>query len=191
MFFFNFTDDPIKLKLVFKEKGNVSLLDFSSLIYDLNLFYDAVVLANVDDYKEYNFTQYFWFRKGRAIRQEHQLYLARVRYESPLELVTILFAAAAAPAFLWALVQLFEKISNWDLNRQKLELEVSNLIQEDIANKLDNEKRRLEIAAMISHRRALQTIEQVAHRLNRYNITAIAADIFRGPEKKDTPENGG
>ena len=119
-----YLEDPIRLKLVFKEDGKTSLLDFSSLLYDLTLFHDAIVLAILEDYKEYNFSQYFWYRKGRGIREEHQLYLSRVKHESPMELVTILAAAAGSPAFLLALVKLIEKVSNWDLNRQKLQLYV-------------------------------------------------------------------
>ena len=44
------------------EENEPFLLDISGLLYDLELAHDlAVIVANQDEYPEYQFNRYFWF----------------------------------------------------------------------------------------------------------------------------------
>lgn len=67
-------------------------------MYDLNLLYELVVLVTIPEYREFYPTTRFGYRNGRPTRAEHQAYLYRARYESPLllELVTSPIALVAA-----------------------------------------------------------------------------------------------
>ena len=123
------------LRLTFEENSDfpinkhdaVSILELSSLLYDFNLLHDCVTLTALKDYNDYRFTQYFWYRKGRPLKPEHQLYLNKIHHKSPLMLEVLLPATLAGLTIPWLIIQATEKICNWRLNREKLKLEVENL----------------------------------------------------------------
>jgi hypothetical protein len=114
------------LTLEFSEPENLFLLDVTSLLYDIELAYDFCVLLTADEYKEYEFTRFFWFRNARPLKGEHRLRLVRIVKQSPLLLDVIVPSLGA----LWILLQIFEKVRNWNLAHEKLKLEVDKLRRE-------------------------------------------------------------
>ncbi len=131
----------IKMTLIFSETEVSYLRDISSLLYDLELIHDLMILAIVEDYYTYRFTHYFYYRKGRPVKPIHRIRVAKIIKESPL---TIELAVASIAAF-WVLIQALEKIVNLPLNREKLRLEIKNLGLEVDRRILEGEKRELKL----------------------------------------------
>lgn len=127
----------IKMTLVFSETEVSFLRDISSLFYDLELLHDLMILANVEDYWRYRFTNAFYYRTGRPVQPIHRMRVGKIVKESPL---TIELVAATIGAFL-VLIQAFEKMVYLPLNREKLRLEVKNL-------GLEGDRRVLELESM-------------------------------------------
>lgn len=116
------------LKLKFDDQAEPDLLEISSLFYDINLAYDfAVRTRYYKDYEGYSFDRYFWFRNGRPIKPEHKLRAFTIKKQSPL----ILEVVVPLVGCVWVLMQIFQKVQNWSLEREKLELEVSKLRREE------------------------------------------------------------
>lgn len=111
------------VSLKFQEKETPFLLDISGLLYDLELAHDFGVLLVQPDYRDRKFNRYFWYRNGRRLKSEHRLRVARIAKQSPLEVGLII----SVPGALWVLLQIFEKVQNWSLSREKLRLEVEKL----------------------------------------------------------------
>jgi hypothetical protein len=118
------------MTIKFHEDNEPYLLDISSMLYDLELTHDfAVIIANRNTYANYRFNRYFWYRKGRPVLKEHKIRALRIVKQSPLLLEVVIPSLGA----IWILLQIFEKISNWDLNKEKLRLEVNKLRREEEA----------------------------------------------------------
>jgi hypothetical protein len=197
MYFF-FPQDSVRLKLKFDEKSNITLLDFSSLSYDLTLLHDCLVLSTLSDYKDYTFNRFFWYRNGRPLKESHQLFLERVKMESPLEMVTVLSVAGTSVGLIWVLVQAFEKISNWHLNRRILELQVQNLEEtvksrrlDNQSKQLDNARKQLELEELLSQKGSREVFDRIVERFESYPFAATDARIFSGREPYDTNINDG
>jgi len=110
------------------------LADVNSFLYDFNLLYEFARIGSDPAHNKHNLSQYSWRRNARRIDQSDQLRVVRLRHESPLLLVTVIPAVAAAIGGLWVMVQTTEKITNWSINREML--------------KLQRDKLRLEVAAL-------------------------------------------
>jgi len=108
------------LTLQFSNDEKPYLLDITSLLYDLELAHDFGVLATESEYRDYEFNRFFWYRHGRRIRPVHRVRAARIVKQSPL-LIEVVIPSLGA---LWVLLQIIEKVSNWKLSREKLELEI-------------------------------------------------------------------
>lgn len=180
----DYFERDLKLRMTFDEEAKISMLDFSSLLYDINLLNDLLVLTLLPDYKKFTFSQYFWYRKGRAIKDEHKLYLKSVRHESPIELVVIVAAAASSIPLVWGLIQSFEKIYNWKLNREKLRLEVENLKLKNDSMYLENQKKYYEIESEIAKKDALNIYERILRRLENYPFNVVDAKFYYDEEDK-------
>src|SRR5262245_61690562 len=115
------------LTLEFSEDETPFLLDITNLLYDIELAYDFCVLLTEDEYSGYKFSQRFWYRKGRPLRNEHRLRIRRIVKQSPLLIEVIIPSSLGA---LWALLQIIEKVRNWNISHEKLRLEVEKLRRE-------------------------------------------------------------
>lgn len=166
------------LRFRFQQPGELSLLQLSSFLYDFTLLHDCIVLATLAEYKEYLFSQDFLFRGGRPLNPQHTLYLRRISYGSPLELVTAITVAAAVAGIPLLLVQAFEKIHNWKLNRVKLELEVRNqrLATEKLQTNLVRAEVDLETA--LRKREAMETFNRVLKRIEASDLKVIDVDFY-------------
>ncbi len=186
MYYYYYLMSPVKFKLTFEEQNGtqiginkvLQLQDFSSLLYDIDLLNDCIVLSTLKDYQEFNFSHYFFYRKGRPIQNTHKLYLNSISRNSPLSLEVIIPLAAAGLGIPWMLLQGFEKIRSWRLNHKKLELEVEKL-------KLDNQQRRIEnlerlesLDNALRSRGADSIFESINRRFDKSNLIATDLEIY-------------
>lgn len=135
------------LTLSFKEDERPYLQDVTDLLYNFEKLHDLSVVIAEEEYGSFRFSHNFLFRKGSPIKPKHKLKAVRIVKESPL----IIEVAVASITGLGALIFMIEKIGNWDLTKEKLELEVRKLRREE-----EREKR----AAIEVHSR---TLEQLFH----------------------------
>lgn len=164
-----------RIRLTFKDERKPFLIDISSLLYDFELLHDFSLLIYMDEYREYKFTQYFWYRKGRPLKSEHKIRAIRIIKKSPLT-IELIFGGMAA---FWLLIQAIEKISNWRLNRQKLKLEVERL-------KYEGEKAKVELVRKLEERKAWGTFHSLLRRLESNPIKLEDIEIM----KDEDNENG-
>jgi len=150
----------------FAEQSHPDLLDISSLLYDLELSHDYGVLLSEEEYWGYEFSRYFWYRKGRPIESYHRVKAVKIIKASPLEL-TLGIASIGA---LLVVLQIVEKVAYWPLNRKKLKLEMEKLNLE--VEKLQGEaaeKKKIDflqtIAPMQEQRESREGAEVIEERL--------------------------
>ena len=185
MYYYYYYKSPVKIKFFFKEEGEyfigdeakVTIETLSSFLYDLNLLNDCLALALIDEYSNYNFSQFFYYRKGRPLKKEHKLYLNKINHNSPLGLEVIIPLAASAAGIPWLILQSAQKIRNWKLERQKLEIEVqkAELDLNEKKAKLVNEQ--LDIEEKLLKREALQTYNNILKRIENHPFFAVYVEI--------------
>jgi hypothetical protein len=168
------------LRLVFHESDEPLLLSLSSLLYDLELSHD---LATIVSYRDYDSTKlatpFFYYRTGRALRPEHMVRASRITKQSPLTLELVV----AAVGGLWVLLQMFEKVSNWTLNRDKLKLEIEKLRRENAIKRLELDEKYEE---RMQRREANQIEQQLIARLQKSEFNLVDLDV----RLKDTKRQG-
>lgn len=136
-----------KLKLVFSEEKRPYLLDISSLLYDFELLHDFFLILCAEDYSDYKFSRYFWYRRGRPLKENHKIRAVKIIKESPLIVELVLTGVVAVPTALWLMVQVFDRISTGKLNREKIKTETEKL-------KIEKEIRRIELEQKVQQREA-------------------------------------
>jgi hypothetical protein len=119
------------LTLGFSESKPPFLQDVSNLLFDLELAYDFGVILTEPEYSQYKFGRYFWYRNKWRLYEKHRLQAVEIELHSPLFLKLV----APSLAGLAGLLQIIQMVSNWSLNREKLELEVSKLRREEAAHR--------------------------------------------------------
>lgn len=149
----------MKLKLVFHEEKKPYLLDISSLLYDFELLHDLCLMISAEDYSDYGFGRYFWYRNGRPIKEYHKLRAVRIAKESPLTVELLLTGMVAIPTSLWLLIQAIEKISNLKMNRKKLRMEIEKL-------QLDIDIKKADLEQKLQEKRLLGIFEVLIKRFD-------------------------
>ena len=144
--------------LEFEEREETRLFSVASTLYDFTLLYDIVTLISLPQYRKYRFSQRFWFRQGRPLKTEHQLYISRLRNESPLLLEVLFPAVVLISGVAWYLVQSIERIANWPLNRELLKQQVRQARLTADAAEIDLERKLQERDAVELHRRVVTRI---------------------------------
>lgn len=178
-------DSGVALKLRFDEPADTTVLHLSSLLYDMNLLNDCIVLVSLPEYAEFKFSTTFWYRNGRPVSRDHRLYLGRIRHSSPIELSVIFTMTAAAVGVPWVLVQTIEKVSNWKLNRQKLKydvekarLEVEKLAADRELQTIQLAKAEAELEVALRQREAMDILHRIVGNIEQNELTAVEADVF-------------
>lgn len=123
-------DEGAKVIFSFTEERPIGALELSSFIFDINRIYASTVISALELQTEK--PQGRRFRASRSafeLPAPYSLSLARIRFESP-GLLEIMTATSLGVGAFWVLLQCFEKIANWPLNRAKLRLEVEKLERE-------------------------------------------------------------
>jgi len=144
--------NSVAIKLEFEVEKDVLLLDLTSLLYDFELLHDFLVLSILEDYSKYRFAQYFWYRYGRPLEDIDKLRVVEIVKRSPMTIV-IAVGGYVASQILLPLLTVTEKISNWKLNRRKLELEVEKL-------QLDVESARMDRYLSLHAQRVFEVVEE-------------------------------
>jgi hypothetical protein len=165
------------LTLKFSEEKLPYLLDITNLLFDIELAHDFSALLLEDAYGSYEFTRFFWYRKGKRINDRHRIRAMRIVKESPLLLEIVIPSLGA----LWGLIQIIEKVSNWELSRKKLELEVDKLnrekeqFRETVRKKYMQQLRRLDSELNVSgiEKRIINRLYQSPIRLVKYSVSEI------------------
>jgi hypothetical protein len=172
------------LTLEFSEDETPFLLDITNLLYDIELAYDFCVLLTEEQYREYKFGQSFWYRKGRPLRNEHRLRIRRLTKQSPLLIEVIIPSSLTS---VWALLQIIEKVRNWNLSHEKLRLEVEKLRRE---HEKDREETRdlyaKQISQLAEERNATVIEERLAKRLSDSPLKLIRLEVKRTDSSDDT-----
>jgi len=177
----------IKIRLVFEDEKKPYFLDVSSLFYDFELLHDFSLLLYAEEYHYYRFSQYFWYRRGRPLKDEHRLRALKIIKESPLTVELILSIVAVSSGAIWVIVQAIEKIGNWKLSREKLKLEVEKLRHEKNIRYYDEQKARIEMENKLQERESWDIFNSL---LKRLEINPIKLkDIDLTSERIDN-ENG-
>ena len=178
----------VALRLQFEESGDISLLQLSSILYDLTLLHDCIALTTISKYKEYKFSQHFWYREGRPLNPEHMLYVKKISHKSPITLVTAITVTAVAIGIPWVMLQAIDKIRNWKLNSEKLELEVKNLKLDNKQLYIENAKSKVDLESKLSERKAMETFLRITERIEKYKAPVIDAKFYViGEDENDLP----
>lgn len=128
-------DNSFILTLEFEEDKYPFLQSVSSLLYDFELAHDFSVLLSYPQYESYEFSDEFWYRRGRELEPMHRLRVYTIAKRSPLTIELIFGAIDAA----WALIQIITTVYNWKKNR-----EIKDLTAEKIKLEIEKMKRELE-----------------------------------------------
>jgi len=172
--------------LQFREDEEPFLLDVSSLIYDFELAYDFSVILAEEEYSKYDFNRFFWYRTGRPLKNHHRARAARIVKESPLLLEVILPSLTA----IWVLIQIIEKISNWEINRKKVKMEVRKLQREEDMHKQQMiEKYSDQLEPLLERRHANDTHNKLVDRLSKSPISLSKMDISRKDIRNDDEDS--
>jgi len=167
----------IKIRLAFEDKKKPYFLDVSSLFYDFELLHDFSLLLYAEEYYNYRFSQYFWYRRGRPLKDEHRLRALKIIKESPLTVELILSTVAVSSGAIWVIVQAIEKISNWKLNKEKLKLEVENLRLEKRIRYYNEQKVRIEMENKFKERECWTIFTSLLKRFETNSIKLKSLDL--------------
>ena len=158
-------NNVIKIRLVFEDEKKPYFLDVSSLFYDFELLHDFSLLLYADEYYDYRFSQYFWYRRGRPLKDEHRLRALKIIKESPLTVELILSIVAVSSGAIWVIVQAIEKIVNWKLNRKKLKSEIKKVEREVNLLFYDEKLAKIEMKKKLQEKKCLMIFNSLLKRL--------------------------
>lgn len=164
------TNLGIKMRLEFEDEKKPYLLDVSTLLYDFELLHDFSLLLYAEEYRDYHFSQYFWRRQGRPLKDEHRLRASKIIKESPLTVELWVGIAGVSTAAFWTIVLSIEKISNWELNRKKLQLEVKKLEHETNTQFYNEQKAKVEMDNKLKGKECLNIFNSLLKRLENNSI---------------------
>lgn len=201
-FFIDPTSPPFdaEIKVIGDEESLPTLLDVSAFLYDFNLGYELSRLATDPKYSHFHFSRYALFRNGRPLRNEDRLRIEKLSHSSPIELNTLLWGAPLAIGAIWGIVQIVERISNWKLNRRKLQEEIKKLEWENAARSAENSSKvpneripiytEEEYVIRIQQRDEAHLIDGVTRRLEASAVRIKEMDIRFSRRNRAKPETG-
>jgi hypothetical protein len=159
--------------LSFDEPRYPTFLSVSSLLTDVLLVHDLAVLLSYPEYRAYQFGPDFWLRQERPIAPFHQARVHSIVKQSPLDVGLVIAAIGA----IWAFVQILDKVANWQLNRQKLELDLIKAKQDIVKNnqeialkELETMQKSASLEKVIHERNAEQIFVTLTTRLSQSDI---------------------
>jgi hypothetical protein len=176
---------PFDVRLIVRasESATPTLLDVSGFLYDFNLGYELSRLATDERYDNFRFSNFALFRNGRPLRDEDRLRVSKLSHQSPIELQTVVIGVPAAVGAFWGIVQIVEKISNWRLNREKLEQDIIKLRRENRAAGFDRGDKGVrydsedELRRRMIEREAQPLLDGVARRLSKSAVRVNDLEI--------------
>jgi len=182
----------VKMKLVFETPKYPYFLDVSSLFYDLELLHDLFLLLYVKDYHNYRFSQYFWYRHGRQLKDEHRLRVFRIINKSPLIVELILSIVVVSSRAIWPIVQSLEEISKFKLNREKSRLEIKKLEREIELLNYKIEREKIETEKALKEKECLTIFNSLLKRIenNQIKLKDIELSSMESDNEESDNENG-
>ena len=168
------------VRFEFEEDQYPFLLSVSSLLYDFELAHDLSVLLSYPQYSRYEFSQYFWYRNGRPLSPFHKLRTFSISKNSPLTLEVVVGAVGG----IWVLIQMFEKVANWRLNREKTRLEIEKLRKENVLKDVEIFEKQEQLQARLEQRQAAHVHDQLLKRLEASPIKLVSITVRR-PDNRD------
>lgn len=172
--------------LKFSESKPPFLQDVSNLLFDFELAYDFGVILIEPEYSQYKFGRYFWYRNKWRLYEKHRLRAAEIELHSPMFLKLL----APSLAGLAGLLQIIQTVSNWSLNREKLELEVSKLRREEAAHRtaVANEYSR-QLRELTYSRGAQGFDDRIAKKLSQSNLRLEQLELQLDEEDVHPPSS--
>jgi len=161
--------EEILISIKAAERGEVQLRDTVNFLWDFNLLYEISRLALDPKYRDFRITPHVFQRNGRPLWPEDRLRLIELSAQSPLKLRIALAAVPVAAATLWTVVQTAQTISNWPLQREKLEAEV-------LKTQLEVEKLHRELRPHI----LIEDRKQLAAKTEKEGAVRVPKKIVRG-----------
>jgi hypothetical protein len=168
------------MRLEFAEDQFPFLLSVSSLLYDLELAHDLAVLLSYPQYKSFEFSRYFWYRGGRPLSPFHKLRTFAITKNSPLTLEVVV----AAVGGIWILIQIFDKVGNWNLNKEKLKLEIEKLHKENALKDVEIFEKQEQLEEKLRQQHAQDARDQLVKRFEESPIRLTSVSI-RKPDRSD------
>lgn len=129
---FNPHTPHFRIRLTASDETIPILGDVTNFLYDLNLIYEIARLATDPKYKEFQFSKFVFYRKGRPLEADDRLHIQSLTLKSPLYVEGIFGLVYGAIGAAWGLVQIGEKFANARLNHRKLKAEVEKLERENL-----------------------------------------------------------
>ncbi len=157
------TENNFTLRLQFEGESEPSLLEVSSLFYELTLVHDFSLLLTKKEYFNYNFSQFFYYRNGRPIKEAHKIRALSINKNSPLDLTLIISTLGG----LLVLLQIIEKSSTIMLNREKIKEEIKKLKLENSTLERESELRNLELDNLIKNEEEHKTLLNLIRRIDK------------------------
>lgn len=165
-----------------EDTNSPHLGDLASLIYDFNLVYEISRLATDPRYQDYKFSRFVWNRNRRPLKDQDRLLLQSMKLESPLVFTLVVPKIPAAIASIWGLVQITERIADWNVNRRIRRLELDKLEKDrdrELARNLGGHEGLTQLRNNLHDRGAEIYYEQSTKRLatNEMIITDIKLNV--------------
>lgn len=176
---------PVAIQLTFEEEGGyiiqgdqkLTLAEISAFLHEFTMMYDCIALSALPDYQQFKFSPFFWYRSGRRLQPDHQLYLNKLKHESPLSLEVIITTAASAMGIPWLVIQAIEKFRFWKLNKQELALRVEKLKLEVQQMQNQQLEKELQLDELLEHRESLKTFQRILQRMEERPLRAVDVQI--------------
>lgn len=180
-----------RIRLTGGEESFPSLLEVSSFLYDFNLLYEISRLATDPTYRDFNFSRFVFYRRGRPLEERDRLYLQSLSLGSPIVIVGVVTAVVTGVGGVWGIVQVVEKITNAPLNRRKLKAEVEKLERENkeaAALSADLVPEEEEFRKVLRIREAEHFYDNVAGRLERSSvrIKELEIEVVQPNQKRES-----
>jgi hypothetical protein len=151
------------------ENHRPTILEFSRFLYQVHLTYEIARLATDRKYAEFEFPKHTFTPVSSRLHWQDQLELDGVRHESPWRLKSSLIAVGAVAPTLWLLAQTFDKIGNYQLNREKVRAEIHEIETRTRSEQLSNIEKATQLGVPL-------TTEEAEMRLPRRQPHVLAAE---------------
>lgn len=109
------------------ESSQPSVLEFSRFLYQIHLSYEIARLATDPRYASFHFPEYTFTPQVSRLDWQDRLSLDAVTHESPWRIKSSFVALGAIAPTLWLLAQTFEKIGNYELNREQVRVNIQEV----------------------------------------------------------------
>jgi hypothetical protein len=157
------------------ENHRPTILEVSRFLYQVHLSYEIARLATDPQYADFRFPKYTFTPSRSKLHWQHQLELDTVRHESPWRLKSSLVASGAVATTLWLLAQTFDKIGDFQLDRQKVRAEIHEIQTRTRSEQLSNIEKATQLGVPLTNEEA----EIRLPRIHRHVLTPEEAEIVR------------